>query len=97
MSRKTIKCSEATKDRFDEHKRDGETTDGLLNRAFDALEADERRDKYPGAPRCTDCKSIATVWTIEDGSLVCGVCADDDVELPDDYPDHREQVPENEE
>jgi hypothetical protein len=39
--RKTLKCSPDTKARFDQLKRDGETTDGLLNRAFDALEADE--------------------------------------------------------
>lgn len=39
--RKTLKIHSKTKDRLDELKRDGETTDGLLNRAFDALEADE--------------------------------------------------------
>ena len=38
MSRKTLKVSEETKDRLDELKREGETTDGVLNRAFDALE-----------------------------------------------------------
>lgn len=40
MNRKTLKVSEETKERLDELKREGETTDGVLNRAFDALEDD---------------------------------------------------------
>jgi hypothetical protein len=81
MTRKTLKCNEETKERFDDLKRDGETTDGFLNRAMDALEADEADDQYPGAPRCTNCGNKAHVWTVEDGMLVCGLCADGDIEL----------------
>ena len=81
MSRKNIKVQPDTKDRLKDLKRDGETQDGLLNRAFDALEADEDRDQWPGAPRCTDCGSIAHAWTVENGMLVCGVCAEGDIEI----------------
>lgn len=80
MTRKTLKPSEETKDRLDSLKRGGETVDGILNRAFDALEADES-DQNGTVPRCTDCQCQAEVWTVEDGQLVCGVCADSDVEL----------------
>ena len=87
MSRRiTLKCSEETKQRFDELKRDGETTDGLLNRAFDALKADEQSGGSPGVPRCTDCGANAHIWTVEDGMLVCGVCADGDIDLQEDHP-----------
>ena len=79
--RKTLKVKEGTKARLDEHKRDGETTDGLLQRAFDALEADEADEQYPGAPRCTECHAVAHVWTVEGGQLVCDACAEDDVDL----------------
>lgn len=78
--RKTLKCSPETKARFDELKRDGETTDGLLNRAFDALEADADRDQWPGVPRCSDCGAIAHVWTVEGGQLLCPQCAEGDVD-----------------
>lgn len=77
--RKNLKVSPDTKARLDELKRDGETTDGLLNRAFDALDADENRDQQPGAPRCTDCGAIAHAWTVEGGQLVCGNCAEGEV------------------
>ncbi len=40
MDRKTLKINEETKDRLDELKRDGETWDGFLRRAADALEED---------------------------------------------------------
>ena len=77
MSRKTLKCSEETKRRFDALKREGETTDGLLNRAFDELEAEERRgDK--SAPVCAKCGSATQRWTIINGSAVCPDCADVD-------------------
>jgi hypothetical protein len=36
--RKTLKIKPKTKDRLNEHKREGETFDGLLLRAMDALE-----------------------------------------------------------
>jgi len=79
--RKTIKSQPETKERLDELKRDGETVDGLLNRAFDALEAaDGKGDGYT-LPRCTECTNKAQIWTVEDGDLVCGLCADSDIEL----------------
>lgn len=81
MSRKNIKVQPDTKGRLKDLKRDGETQDGLLNRAFDALEADEDRDQWPGAPRCTDCGSIAHAWTVENGMLVCGVCAEGGIDI----------------
>ncbi len=75
MTRKTLKVSEETKARLDELKRDGETWDGLLRRAADAVEADESGDQYPNTPRCTECGNKAQAWTVEDGMLVCGLCA----------------------
>lgn len=86
MSRVNIKADEETRDRLRELKRHGETWDGLLARAADAVERDEDRKQRPGAPRCTDCNAIADIWTVENGELVCGVCAEGDIEpsrLPD--------------
>jgi len=55
-------------------KRDGETWDGFLNRAADAVEAAaEKKDTFPV---CSSCGNRANEWTVEDGSLVCGLCAD---------------------
>lgn len=79
-NRVNIKADESTRERLGGLKREGETWDGLLLRAADALEAEEDRDQKPGAPRCNDCGAIADVWTVEDGMLVCGVCADGDVD-----------------
>lgn len=79
--RVNIKADTDTREQLQELKRDGETWDGLLLRAADALEAEEDRDQYPGAPRCTDCSAIAHVWTVEDGMLVCGACASKDIEV----------------
>jgi hypothetical protein len=56
--------------------REGETWDGLLLRAAQALEADESDDQRPGAPRCTECYATADVWTVKDGALVCGACGE---------------------
>jgi len=78
--RKTLKVQPDTKTRLSELKRDGETWDGVLQRAADALAADEDRDQYPGAPRCSDCGNIAHAWTIEGGELVCGLCAEGEIE-----------------
>lgn len=78
--RKNLKVNPTTKDRFDALKKVGETTDGLLHRAFDALEAGGD-DQYPGAPRCTECRSVAHAWTVEGGNLVCGGCADGEIDL----------------
>lgn len=81
MSRKTLKVSPETKATLDELKRDGETTDGLLTRAFDALETDDQAGDGHTRPRCTDCGSKADVWTVEAGDLVCGLCAESDIEM----------------
>lgn len=62
------------------NKRGGETVDGMLNRAFDALEVDESTQNG-SVPRCTDCQCQAEVWTVEDGQLVCGASADSNIEL----------------
>lgn len=81
MSRTNLKLDKDTKDRLDELKRDGETWDGFFRRAADALEADEDRQMRPGAPRCTECGNITDVWTVEGGRLLCGLCADGEIEL----------------
>jgi len=44
MGRKTLTVSNASKDRFDGHKRDDESQTELLNRALDALETLEAQD-----------------------------------------------------
>lgn len=74
--RTNLKLSKDTKEELDQLKHDGETWDGFFRRAADVLEADENREQNPGAPRCTECKAVAKVWTVENGMLVCGVCAD---------------------
>jgi hypothetical protein len=79
-ARKTLKIQPETKKRLDELKRDGETVDGLLTRAADALEADDQDDGNT-LPRCSECTNRAQVWTVEDGDLVCGLCAESDIEL----------------
>jgi len=79
--RVNIKTQETTRDRLRELKRDGETWDGLLVRAAKALETEEADDGYL-APRCTECGNKAHAWTVEDGMLVCGVCADGPVKTP---------------
>jgi hypothetical protein len=79
--RVNIKTGTETRERLRELKRDGETWGGLLIRAAKALEADQEDDRYP-APRCSDCGAKAHAWTVEDGMLVCGSCADGPVETP---------------
>lgn len=84
--RVNIKADESTRDRLRQLKRHGETWDGLLLRAADALEAEEDREQHSGAPRCTECGAIAHGWTIQDGCLICGSCTDwgeDDIEIPE--------------
>lgn len=80
-NRVNIKTNEETRERLQDVKRDGETWDGLLKRAADAIKRDERREQYPGAPRCTECHAISHVWTVEGGMLVCGECVDVEIEL----------------
>ena len=82
--RVNIKADESTRDRLRELKRDVETWDGLLLRAADALESAADREQWPGAPRCTDCGAIAHAWTVENGALVCGSCADGEIDAPID-------------
>jgi len=77
--RKNLKVNPTTKERFDALKKSGETVDGLLHRAFDALEAQEESEQYPDVPRCTDCGWVAHAWTVEDGMLLCGSCADAEI------------------
>jgi hypothetical protein len=79
--RVNIKADETARDRLRALKRDGETWDGLLLRAADAIEDDEDRDQWPGAPRCTDCGAIAHAWTVENGMLVCGSCAEGEIDV----------------
>lgn len=79
--RVNIKADVETRERLSELKRGGETWDGVLLRAADALEAEEGRDQYPGAPRCTDCTAVANEWTVEGGRLLCGGCAEGEITL----------------
>jgi broad specificity phosphatase PhoE len=79
--RVNIKTDETTRDRLQELKRDGETWDGLLNRAADALEDLERQGGQAGVPVCASCGTLATAWTLIDGAVHCEDCAD--VEFPD--------------
>lgn len=77
-SRVNIKADETTRDRLRGLKRNGETWDGLLNRAADALEEQERRGGQQTAPACAECAATVTTWTIIDGNAVCEECADVD-------------------
>jgi len=73
--RKTLKIHPETKARLDDLK-DGETTDGLLNRAFDALEEQRRRGNQQSAPICGTCGERVTTWTLIEGAVACEDCAD---------------------
>jgi hypothetical protein len=79
--RVNIKTNETTRDRLRELKQDGETWDGLLLRAADALEDLERQGGQSGVPVCASCGTLATTWTLIDGAVHCEGCAD--VEFPD--------------
>lgn len=76
--RVNIKADETTRDRLRGLKRDGETWDGLLNRAADALEEHERRGGQQTAPVCAGCGNATSTWTIIDGNAFCEECADVD-------------------
>lgn len=80
-NRKTLKIDPGLGDRLDGLKRDGETWNGVLSRAADALEADSDDGQYAGIPRCTDCGNLAHAWTVEDGYLVCPLCAESEVQV----------------
>jgi hypothetical protein len=77
-NRVNIKADESTRERLRGLKRDGETWDGLLLRAADALEETEKRGGQQGPPICTSCGEIATTWTLIDGNAHCEGCADVD-------------------
>ena len=77
-NRVNIKADEPTRDRLRGLKRNGETWDGLLNRAADALEEEVRRAGQQTAPVCAECGATVTTWTIIDGNAVCEDCADVD-------------------
>jgi hypothetical protein len=79
--RVNIKADESTRARLGNLKRDGETWDGLLLRAADALEDLERQGGQSGVPVCASCGTLATTWTLMDGVVHCEDCAD--VEFPD--------------
>jgi len=76
--RVNIKADETTRDRLSSLKRNGETWDGLLLRAADALEEQERRGGQSGVPVCASCGDLATTWTLIDGAVHCEDCADVD-------------------
>jgi hypothetical protein len=78
--RVNIKADEATRDRLHGLKRDGETWDGLLRRAAEALEERERKGGQPGMPFCASCGTAVDVWTLVDGEARCEDCAD--IEFP---------------
>lgn len=77
--RKNLKVKPATKDRLDELKREGQTTDRLLNLAFDTIEEREGSAGWQNVPVCTSCGKVSNVWTVEDGVLLCHQCADVEV------------------
>ena len=79
-ARVNIKADEATRAQLQALKRDGETWDGLLLRAVEALEERERRDGQIGTPFCVNCGTAVEVWTLVDGEARCEDCAD--IEFP---------------
>jgi len=79
--RVNIKADETTRDRLRALKRDGETWDGLLLRAADVLEDQERKGGQSGVPVCSSCGSLAATWTLINGAVHCEDCAD--VKFPD--------------
>jgi len=70
--RVNIKTSPGTRSRLRELKRDGETWDGLLQRAADALDTDAR-GQPPGV--CSACGTALDSWTVVDGDALCLECA----------------------
>jgi hypothetical protein len=80
-NRVNIKADEATRDRLRGLKRNGETWDGLLIRAAEALEERERKGGQSGAPVCASCGELVSAWTLVDGAVRCEDCAD--IEFPD--------------
>jgi hypothetical protein len=76
--RVNLKLDISTRSRLGELKRDGETWDGVLTRAAEAL---EERDAGPTrGPVCDDCGSVAATWVLRDGAVVCTDCDAADAE-----------------
>lgn len=75
--RKNLKIDHDTFERLSDAKRDGETWDGFFNRVVDTIESDQETDDH--VPVCTGCGNRATEWTVEDGNLVCTLCAKGDL------------------
>jgi len=80
-SRVNIKADEATRAQLRALKRDGETWDGLLRRAAEALEERERKGGQSGTPVCASCGKVVAIWTLVDGAVRCEDCAD--IEFPE--------------
>lgn len=78
MPRKTLKPTEETKKRMEEYKRDGESWDGFLNRAVDAIEED---DGLPAGLYCSKCGEPTEIYTIVGGDLQCGDCHESPPEI----------------
>ena len=80
-SRVNIKADEATRAQLQALKRDGETWDGLLRRAAEALEEREQKGGQSGTPVCASCGKVVAIWTLVDGAVRCEDCAD--IEFPE--------------
>jgi hypothetical protein len=80
-SRVNIKADEATRAQLRALKRDGETWDGLLRRAAEALEERERKGGQSGTPVCASCGELVAAWTLVDGAVRCENCAN--IEFPE--------------
>ena len=72
--RVNLKLDVSTRSRLGELKRDGETWDGVLTRAAEALE--EREDGPTEGPVCEECGTVAATWTLREGTVVCTDCDD---------------------
>lgn len=72
--RVNLKVDSTTRSRLSDVKRDGETWDGLLLRAAEALEGGDT------GPVCSECGDAVQTWTTIDGAVVCLDCADIDRE-----------------
>ena len=71
--RVNLKLDVSTRSRLGELKRDGETWDGVLTRAAEALE--EPEDESARGPVCDECEEVAATWRLRGGTVVCTDCA----------------------
>lgn len=71
--RVNLKLDVSTRSRLGELKRDGETWDGVLTRAAEALE--EQRDGRSQGPVCDECEEVAATWKLRGGTVLCIDCA----------------------